>query len=126
MIGSPKNVLFAPFSDPNAKIFEEYGLLSDPNSIMAKSEVLCIRHGCSKFNKFSKQISDEFKIKKPRDTGDGLKKLHIKEFSDYIKNDFLLDSLLHEEGHDQALDQQELINKFHFLRFLVSPHRRTI
>ena len=39
---------------PNDRFFEKYGLLDDPESQLAKSEFLFLRHGTSKFNELSK------------------------------------------------------------------------
>ena len=44
---------------PNTQIFKEYGKPSDPNSEMAKSQFLFIRHGQSNFNAFSKRVKAE-------------------------------------------------------------------
>ena len=35
---------------PNANIFQEYGKLDDPNSILSKSQIIFIRHGYSEYN----------------------------------------------------------------------------
>lgn len=88
--------------------------------------MLIIRHGISNYNVFSTELRAKLKMEYPDDAQKRLE-IEYKEFSDYENNSFLVDALLQEpNGHDQALNQQKLINKFNFVKVLVSPHRRTI
>lgn len=35
---------------PNEQLFEKYGEVDDPESVLFKSQILVIRHGLSEFN----------------------------------------------------------------------------
>ena len=41
---------------PNEKIFEVYGSLDEPNSVISKSQFLLIRHGISNYNAYASQF----------------------------------------------------------------------
>ena len=114
------------FQYPNERIYEKYGSLDEDDSVLAKAPVLLIRHGISNYNVYSNELRAKLLMEYPDDKQKRLD-LEMKEFSDYEKNSFLVDALLQEpNGHDQSLNQQKLINKFNFVKVLVSPHRRTI
>ena len=81
-----------PFlNSPNEAIFEEYGSLTDPDSVISKSQYLLLRHGISDFNIAHKKIKQEIQNKYPDDPEQRVKE-EIKEFSNLDKNGYLLDA----------------------------------